>query len=253
MKRERLYRTDAIILRRTDHKEADRLLTVLTPKLGKLKLLAKGARKITSRKAGHIELFMLTDMQIARSRTWDIITQTQALQTYRGLREDLDKTSQAYYMAELIDRFVEEADANPSLFELFAFTLARLAHAHNSFLLLRHFEIHLLRLTGFQPQLHFCLACNQPLQPVDNFFHFGDGGTFCPAHGQGKAKAQPIPVSTLKVLRYLQTQPWEKVAGLQLTPQTRYQTENLLLGYITHTLERRLKSVAFIHKLRKTK
>ncbi|MDM8529506.1 DNA repair protein RecO [Anaerolineales bacterium HSG24] len=251
MNRERLYRTDAIILRRSDHKEADRLLTVFTPKLGKLKLVAKGVRKITSRKAGHIELFMLTDMQIARSRTWDIVTQVQVLQTYRGLREDLDKTSQAYYMAELIDCFVEEADANLSLFELFAFTLAHLAHATDSFLLLRYFEIHLLRLTGFQPQLHFCLACNQPLQPVDNFFHFGDGGTFCPLHGQGKAKAQPIPLATLKVLRFLQTQPWENVSGLQLTPRTSYQTENLLLGYITHTLERRLKSVAFIHKLRK--
>ena len=63
---ERLYRTDAIILRRSDFGEADRLLTVFTPERGKLRLLAKGVRKTTSRKAGHVELFMLTDILVAQ-------------------------------------------------------------------------------------------------------------------------------------------------------------------------------------------
>jgi DNA repair protein RecO (recombination protein O) len=249
MTRERLYRTDAVILRRSDSGEADRILTVFTPKLGKLRLLAKGVRKTTSRKAGHVELFMLTDMQVAKGRTWDIVTQTETLQTYRDLRENLEKTSQTYYIAELIDRFTEEQDANTPLFELLVFTLAHLSHIEDTFLLLRYFEIHLLRLTGFQPQLHFCLACEKQLQPVDNYFHFNDGGMLCPEHGQGQKHARQLPLSVLKVLRFLQTHPWEKVAGLQLTPSTRQHVEMLLLDYLTHVLERRLKSVDFIRKL----
>jgi DNA repair protein RecO (recombination protein O) len=71
MTKERLYRTDAIIIRQSDFGEADRLLTVFTPDLGKLRWLAKGVRKITSRKSGHVELFMLTDMLVARGRTGD--------------------------------------------------------------------------------------------------------------------------------------------------------------------------------------
>jgi DNA repair protein RecO (recombination protein O) len=253
MTKERLYRTDAIIIRQSDFGEADRLLTVFTPDLGKLRWLAKGVRKITSRKSGHVELFMLTDMLVARGRTWDIISQSEVVEAYRHLREDLDKISHAYYLAELLDRFTEEHDANAPLFELLALTLARLSHLDDAFLVLRFFEMHLLSLTGFQPQLHFCVACEEPLEPVENYFHYVDGGVLCPEHGRVRPNAEPIPLAVLKVLRFLQTQPWEKVVNLQLTPTTRQQVETLLLGYITFLLERQLKSVDFIKKLRQTK
>jgi len=250
--KERLYRTDAIILRRSDFGEADRLLTVFSPEYGKLRLLAKGVRKTTSRKAGHIELFMLTHLLVARARTWDIISQAEIVEAYRLLRENLDKTSHAYYLAELVDRFTEEHDPNAPVFELLALTLAQISYVDDPFVALRYFELHLLSLTGYQPQLHFCVACQEPLQPVDNnYFHFVDGGTLCPAHGQNRPNAEIVPLAVLKVLRYLQTEPWEKVANLQLTAATRQHVEELLLGYITFVLERRLKSVDFLRKLKR--
>lgn len=251
MTQERLYRTDAIIIRRSDFGEADRLLTVFTPDRGKLRLMAKGVRKITSRKAGHVELFMLTDMLIAQARTWDIISQAEIVESYRNLREDLDKTSHAYYVAELVDRITEEHDANAPLFELLALTLTRLSHVDDPFITLRYFELHLLSLTGFQPQLHFCVACEKVLQPVENYFHFVDGGVLCPEHGQTRPNAEPIPLPVLKVLRFLQTESWERVANLRLTASTRQHVETLLLNYITFLLERQLKSVDFLRRLRR--
>jgi DNA repair protein RecO (recombination protein O) len=252
MTNERLYRTDAIILRRSDFGEADRLLTVFTPDRGKLRLMAKGVRKITSRKAGHVELFMLTDMLIAHGRTWDIISQAEVVESYRDLREDLDKTSLAYYLAELMDRFTEEHDPNQPLFELLALTLARLSHVDDPAVTVRFFEMHLLGLTGFQPQLHFCVACEEVIEPVEtNYFHFVDGGVLCPQHGPARPNAEIIPLPVLKVLRYLQTEPWERAAKLQLTPTTRQQVESLLLDYITFLLERQLKSVDFLKRLRR--
>lgn len=249
--KERLYRTNSLILGRADFGEADRLLTVFTPDRGKLRLLAKGARKITSRKAGHIELFMLTDMLIAQGRTWDIISQVEIVEPYLILREDLDKTSHAYYMAELVDRFTEEHDANAPLFELMVLTLARLEQVEDAFVTLRYFELHLLSLTGFQPQLYFCVACGEAIEPTENYFHFAEGGTLCPEHGRLRPNAEPIPLSVLKVLRFLQTESWEKAVKLQLTAATRQQVETLLLGYITFILERQLKSVEFLRKLRR--
>jgi DNA repair protein RecO (recombination protein O) len=254
MAKDRLYRTDAIIIRRSDFGEADRLLTVFTPNLGKLRLMAKGVRKITSRKAGHVELFMLTDMLVARGRTWDIISQAEIVEAYRDLREDLDKISHAYYLAELLDRFTEEHDTNTPLFELMALTLARLSHVDDPFITLRYFELHLLSLTGFQPQLHFCVVCEEALEPVDNnYFHFVDGGVLCPQHGQNRPNAEVIPLPVLKVLRFLQTEPWDKVANLRLTGTTRRHVETLLLDYMTFLLERQLKSVDFLRRLRRDK
>lgn len=249
--KERLYRTDAIILSRSDFGEADRLLTVFTPERGKVRLLAKGVRKTTSRKAGHVELFMLTDMLVAQGRTWDIISQAEIVEPYRALREDLERTSHAYYLAELVDRFTEEHDANRSLFELLGLTLARIGSLDYIFLGLRYFEIHLLSLTGFEPQLYYCLTCKEPLEPVENYFDIAAGGTLCPEHGKMRPNADPLPLPILKVLRFLRSEPWEKVAQLRLTPPTQQQVEQLLLRYITFILERQLKSVDFLRKLRR--
>jgi DNA repair protein RecO (recombination protein O) len=248
---ERLYRIDAVILRRADFGEADRLLTVFTPERGKLRVLAKGVRKTTSRKAGHVELFMLTDMLVAQGRTWDIISQAEIIEPYRDLRESLDKTGHAYYLAELVDRFTEEHDANAPLFQLLTLALAHISHSDDPFVALRYFELHLLSLTGFQPQLHFCVACGEALEPVTNFFHFVDGGALCPRHGEARPTAEPLPLPILKVLRYLQTEPWEKVAHLQITPATRQHVETLLFNYITFLLERRLKSAEFLRQLKR--
>jgi DNA repair protein RecO (recombination protein O) len=251
MNQERLYRTDALILRRADFGETDRLLTIFTPGRGKLRVLAKGARKTTSRKAGHIELFMLTDMLLSRGRTWDIISQVELIEPYRALREDLQQTGHAYYIAELIDRFTEENDANQPLFALLALTLARLGQPEQSFLALRYFELHLLGLAGYQPQLYYCLTCDKALEPVDCYFHVADGGTLCPEHGRLRPQADPLPLAVLKVLRYLQAETWEKVAKLQLTPATQDQVESLLLRTITFILERQLKSIDFLKRLRR--
>ncbi len=251
MDRERLYRTDGIILHRTDFGEADRLLTVFTPKLGRLRLLAKGARKPTSRKSGHVEPFTYVHMLVARGRNLDIVSQVETLETFRLLREDLERASQAYYLAELINSFIGEGDENSPLFDLALATLARLCEARDPTLALRFFELRLLGLVGYQPQLHFCVECRAQLEPVTNYFHPPAGGVLCPRHGEAVRGAEPLALPTFKVLRYMQTHPWDEVAGLRLKPETQFDLEAVLQRYIVYHLERRLKSVDFIHRLRR--
>jgi len=253
MPAERLYNTPAIILRRRNFGEADRLLTVFTPQRGKLRLLAKGARKTKSRKAGHIELFTHAALQVARGRNLDILTQADTVESYRNLRQDLDKIGHAYYVVELVDRFTEEEDPAQPVFQLLALTLARLndAKARQQYLALRFFELRLLGLTGFQPQLHFCVNCNQPIKEEANTFSLNDGGLLCPACASSHSPAKPLSIGALKTLRFLQTRSWEQISGLQLSPAVQQEVEPLLLAYITFTLERNLKSAAFLKRLRK--
>ena len=116
--RERVYRTEAVVLRHSDFAEADRLLTVYTPYLGKVRLLAKGIRKPRSRKAGHLELFTRTQLLVARGRNLDIITQAQTLEPYLALRQDLWRMSHAYYVGELVDCFGEEQAENHTLYRI---------------------------------------------------------------------------------------------------------------------------------------
>jgi DNA repair protein RecO (recombination protein O) len=250
-RRQRLYRVEAIVLRRSDMGEADRLLTVFTAGRGKLRLLAKGVRKTLSRKAGHVELFMHSTFLLAKGRTWDIVTQADTIESYQPLRQDLLRTTYAHYVAELVDRFTEEADESRPLFDLLRATLARLSERDDPYLAVRFFELSLLSLAGYQPQLFLCVRCQTSLEPVTNYFSAEGGGVLCPRCGEGVAQAEPLAVNTLKVLRFLQTREYDLVRRLNLSPGLRTELEQLLYRYIVYVLERNLRSVDFLQSLRR--
>ena len=251
MERERLYRTEGVILHRSDFGEADRLLNVFTPRLGRLRLLAKGVRKPTSRKSGHVEPFTHVNLLVARGKTLDIVSQVEIVEPFRPLHEDLERASLAYYVAELIGSFTEEHDENAPLFDLTLATYARLCDARDALLVLRFFELRALGLLGYQPQLHFCVACQAQLEPVTNYFDPALGGVLCPRHVEGVGGALALALPSFKVLRYMQTQPWEQVSALRLKPETHLDLEAVLERFIVYVLERRLKSIEFIHRLRR--
>jgi DNA repair protein RecO (recombination protein O) len=251
MKRDRLYRTEAIILKRSNLGEADRLLTLYAPHLGKRRVTAKGVRKLTSRKAGHLELFTHSQLLLARGRSLDIVTQAETISSFPKLRTDLSKTSHVYYIGELLDRFTGEEVDNYPLFELLLQTLGRLNEGFNIGLTTRFYELHLLELVGYQPQLFHCVRCSQTIKPTTNYFSAGDGGVVCPHCAQASPDPmRPIVVNSLKVLRYLQTHTFEDCYRLQLNAETQKDLERIMLTYITYHLERNLKSVEFVHLVR---
>jgi len=249
--RERVYRTEAVVLRHSDFGEADRLLTVYTPYMGKLRLLAKGVRKPTSRKAGHLESFTRTQLLIARGRNLDIITQAEIIEPYVALRQDLWRLSHAYYVAELVDRFSEEQSENYPLYRLLCDVLGWICESSDLALTMRFFELHMLSLVGYRPQLFDCPRCNARLEPVTNFFSAEAGGALCPRCGEGERGARAISLGALKVLRYLQTHEYAECAHLQLRKATHSELEEVLQNYLVHILERRLKSVEFLDILRR--
>ncbi|MEZ4767565.1 MAG: DNA repair protein RecO [Caldilineales bacterium] len=250
-RRQRLYRADAIVLKRRDHGEADRLLTVFSAQHGKLVLLAKGVRKTRSRKAGHVELFTYSTILIAKSRSWDLVTQAETVEAFLGLREDLLRTSQAHYVAELLDSFTEQEDSNLPMFVLLRDTLGRLAGLPDESLALavRYYEMRLLGLAGYQPELFRCIECEDELQPVTNYFSYAGGGVLCPRHGEGQIGAEPLNLPLFKTLRFLQTRDWDTVARLSLGAALHVELERLLQATIVYHLERGLRSPVFIRSL----
>ena len=268
--RDRLYRVEAIVLKRSDFGEADRLLTLYTPDLGKIRAIAKGARKPSSRKSGHVELFTHSALLLAKGRNLDIVTQADTLDAFLPLRENLERLGFAYYLAELVDRFAEEGDPsaraerddgaveNQPLFDLLLHSLAWLGEdATEPALLARFFELRLLMYVGYRPQLFKCVICGKLLEPIANYFSADAGGVIDPdCVGQREMMyehardVQPISLNALKVLRYLQTRGWESVRTLRLSADAHAEVEALMQRYIAHHLERNLKSVEFLKTLK---
>lgn len=248
---ERSFRTQAIILKRRDIGEADRVVTVLTPHHGKLDVVAKGARKPTSRKTGHVELFTRADMLIHHGRGMDIIAQVEMVAPYLVLREDLTRGAYATYSAELLDRFAAQDEIyNPDLFELVDETLERLCNDDDPRLAILYYEIHLLDLVGFRPELNECVISHETVQAEDQFFSYALGGVVTPGFEHEGSMTVPISMTTLKLLRHMQRSRYVQVKNLKIGTALHDEVERILLGYITFLLERKLQSVEFIRRLR---
>jgi DNA repair protein RecO (recombination protein O) len=250
MERERIYRSEAIVLRRRDFGESDRLLTLFTRDYGKIRVVAKGVRKPLSRKAGHVELLMRSKMLFARGRNLDLLTQVELVEAYRPLREDLVRMTYASHTVELLDRFTAENDAHPELYKLLADGLAWMSESQDLLLTARYFEIRLLSLVGFELRLFQCANCDAAIQPQDQFFSAEQGGVLCPECRWADERALPISLNALKVLRYLQTRPYSVVQHLRIRRALHTELETIMLRTLEHILERRLKSVDFLKRLR---
>jgi DNA repair protein RecO (recombination protein O) len=247
----RSFRVEALVIRHLDYGEADRLLTLFTRQQGKLRALAKGARKITSRKAGHLEPFTHVKLQLAKGRDLPIVTQAETIYAYPALREDLILTGHAAYVFELLDRFTyEDGNENPSIFRLLTDTLTRLASRSDPWLAIRFYEMRLLDFLGFRPQLFECVNCGGEIMAEDQFFSFSAGGVICPRCGLGLPNLTPISVEALKYLRHFQRSNYRQASRARPILQVQEEAESLMHGYFTFLLERELNTPGFIKNIK---
>jgi DNA repair protein RecO (recombination protein O) len=258
--RARSFRVEAVVLRHSDWGEADRLLTLYTLEMGKVRALAKGARKPRSRKAGHLEPFTRAALQLARGREILLVTQADTLDAYTVFRDDLLLTTYAAYVVELLDRFTYEEGENRALYKLLVSTLARLGNRDSSSgllyspdLVMRYYEMRLLDLLGFRPQLFQCAGCGEEIQPQDQYFSAEAGGVLCPNCGPQNAGARHISLQALKYLRHFQRSNFSEAARAQPGALANREIETLMHYYLTYLLERGLNTPAFLRRLRQKK
>lgn len=249
--RTRVYRTEAVVMHRQNLGEADRLLSVFSQDHGKLRLVAKGARRPRSRKAGHLEPFTRVQLQLARGRDLDIITQAEAIDTYPSLRDDLVRLGQTAYVIELMDRFTVEREVNQALYRLLINTFERLIDGVEPATILRHYELRLLDQVGYRPELFRCLGCSEDLLPQDQYFSASEGGVICSACGPSRKDVRELSLAALKVLRHYQRNSFDIASSATIRPQVHVELEQVMEGYLSYLLERRLNAPAFLRRVRK--
>lgn len=246
----RTLRVEAIVLRHADWGEADRLLTLYTREQGKLRAVAKGVRKLLSRKAGHLEPFTRVALLLARGRDFWIVTQAETVEANLALGQDLTRTGYAAYAIELIDRFTYEEGANALLYRLLVETLQRIGGEEDPFWAVRYYEVHLLDLLGFKPELFECVECRQPIKPEDQFFSLLRGGVVCPACSMFEGGLKPVSVEALRFLRHFQRSTYAVAHQARVPDRIRAEMEALLQTYITYLLERGLNTPSFLRSVK---
>jgi len=248
---EHSLRVEAVVLRHSDYGEADRILTLYTRQLGKTRAIVKGARKLTSRKAGHLEPFTHVKLQLAAGRDLYIVSQADTVDAYISLREDLMLTGHVSYVIELLDRFTYEDNLeNPTLFRLLTETLSRLASKSDIWLAIRYYEMRLLDELGFRPRLFDCANCGREIQAEDQFFSFSAGGVICPSCGKGLPNLINISMDTLKYLRHFQRSSYREASRARPSLEVQKEAETLMQGYFTYLLERELNTPGFLKRIK---
>jgi len=250
MPKPRNYQTEAIIIKKTKLGEADRILPLYTPHLGKIQAVAKGVRRPRSKMSGHLELLTYSLVSLARGRNIDTVTGSQTINSFLPLKSDLELSSYALYITELVNQFTADHIENYRLFQLLLKTLENLCQAGDNELVLRYFELHLLNEVGYRPQLQHCVSCRATLQPVINSFSPGSGGVLCPDCSQSQLLTYPLSVNALKVLRLLQDNDYSTVSRLKVDQQLSNELEAIVRNYIKYLLEREVKSVAWLDTLK---
>jgi DNA repair protein RecO (recombination protein O) len=245
-----VYRTEGIVLKGYDFGEADRILTLYTPQLGKLRAVAKGVRRTKSRMGGHLDLFTRSNLLVARGRQLDIVTQAETIESFASMRTDLLRASYAHYVAELVDAFTVEQLANYPAYATTVAALRRIAETENPALSVRSFEMQLLGLMGYRPQLHRCLNCDAPIEPVENRFSSRLGGVLCRMCAAEDTASRVISVPALKLMRNLQTNESAIVQLSGVPADISGEVEARLQEYIAYRLEKAPQSTRFLEHLR---
>ncbi|MFC1958857.1 DNA repair protein RecO [Chloroflexota bacterium] len=250
MSKPRNYQTEAIIIKKTKLGEADSILALYTPHLGKIQGFAKSLRKPKSKMGGHLELLTHSLVSLARGRNLDTITGSQTVSSFLPLKSNLELTSHALYAIELVDQFTADHIENYPLFQLLLETLERLCQAGDNELVLRYFELHLLNEVGYRPQLQWCVSCQAALEPTTNSFCPPAGGVLCPGCRQSQPSTSSLSVNALKVLRLIQCGDYNTVSRLKMNRELSRELEGVMRTYLRYLLEREVKSAAWLDTLK---
>ena len=247
------YRTTGFIIKRTDFGEADRILTIFTQYKGKVSAIAKGVRKMESRKGGNVELFNLTRFQLAEGKTMDIVLEAEVEASYQKLREDLHLVSLVYQLVELVDQFIQEDQANSIAFLLFKQAIESLNDSPTEDAarkILAYFQINFLTSVGFKPELNQCVKCGDKLVEEGTVFSPHLGGVVDSKDRGTVVSGMEISIEAIKTLRFFQIEGWSKAKRLKIDEVVLPEVENLLQNYLEFVLEKELRTVAFTRKTR---
>ncbi len=209
-----VFTTEGIIVKRKNFGEADRILTILTPFRGKMAIVAKGVRKITSRRSGNVELLNKVKLHIFRNRGMGILTEAESIQTFPNIKQNLMLSSYASHIIELIDRLVPDEQINPGTYRLLA-TILEILENNPRQIFIRAFEIKLLSELGYW-------SINQ-IQTDDQ---------------------------TIKLLNDLQKSGWDEISQMVVDSILTLELEAILRYYIEKVLESPLRSAKIIKELR---
>lgn len=242
------YRVEAIVIKRLNINEADRLIWLLTKEQGFIRVKARGVRKIKAKLKGGLELFVNSKIDLARGNSIDVITGVQIIESFSNLRNNLSSTSVSFYFSELIISLLSDQQSEPEIYRLLRSSLERLDRVDSRQerdLVVAYFLVKLLSLAGYQPELNRCFVCGNRITDGGNRFGLSQGGLICKNCRIDRSVKINLP--TIKLIRHLITN--DRLGRVKIGRQYLAETIRIMEQFVEEVIERRLKSNQFLKEV----
>ena len=250
-----LFQTNAIVIRSLHYGESDKIVTFFTQDFGKLKGIAKGARRSRKRFQNALGLFTHLRLRLferegaglARIEGCDI------LHSFPGIREDLRRIYYGNYYLELVNEMAGERESNPEAYTVLLAFLTNLETLEPQEEQLRMFEIRILSLFGYRPNMGCCAMCKREWEDLREspsvFFSLEKGTLICKPCSQAGGNLLPVSLGTARLIEGVSQMDLAKLPRLKFTAQALSESRGLLPRFITHQLGKELKSLVALSTL----
>lgn len=232
------YRTQGIILEKEDRRDSDQFLTVYTKDFGKVEILARAVKKITSKLRGGADLFYLSEVEFIQGKNHKTLTDAILIDKFANIREDLKKIQAVWRIAEVLDRLSSKEEKESRVWELLIGVLHKLDTKDLKLepaIFYHYFLWNLLALLGYEPELYFCSLCHKRLGDQKLYFDFKEGGVICQKCLSGR-KAEEISQSVIKIVRILLGRNWQILARLKIDAGSRRLLKKVSENYLSEVL-----------------
>lgn len=247
-----LMKSQGIVLRETKFKDFDKILTIFSKENGKIKAIAKGARKTKSRILGSTQLFCYSDFVLYKGRSFYHINQGEVLNSFYAIRNDLYKLAYGTYILEIVESGITEEESNKKVFLLLLKTLNILSMTEDDHLkLVLAFKVKFMSFIGFKPHIRSCVVCNKQLLGKIRF-SIEYGGSLC-EECRGKDRyATEVDMTVLKAMDKLLYTKLDELDELNIPERVLIKTEKILIKYVlAHMDKKGFKSLDFIKSIPK--
>jgi DNA repair protein RecO (recombination protein O) len=243
-----LTKAEGIVIRARDYGESHKVIVLYTREFGKIAVMARGVKKTKSRLSFVTQVLTHGQYQFFAGSGMGTLSQGEVIESHHALRQDVLSMSYAAYMAELTDKLTLEKEANPYVFHLLSKTFSYLEEGKDADILCRIFELKMLSVAGYRPQLDQCLHCGEEDKPF--YFSVAKGGILCQDCRLPEEPVLSLSPSAARLLRLFLHFDINRIGEIRVKQETKDLLERVMYDYTDYHTDLRLKSRDVLNQMK---
>ena len=255
------YRTKGFIFKKSDRFEADRLFKIFTYDFGKIEILARAIRKITSKLRTGADIFYLSDIEFIQGKTYKTLTDAIVLEKFARIKKSLKKLKISHKISRVLDNLLKGEEHDENIWQLLDEVFTILNEAGHYSMVYYFFLWNFFSILGYKPEVYKCALCQKKLMPYKLYFSDKEGGVICHAcsrnasphtfpalrfaqlneslcsKGVGARGLVKINTDVVKILRMIFKKDWKILSKIKVEPLSKKTLKDISEGYYSYLLD----------------